>query len=69
MKLIIKYISLLVFSGLILPVCRLKNLQTAIAMPVKKAIQTPKRQPVKPADVFPPITSQIAEALFPALKS
>ncbi|RWY52472.1 hypothetical protein [Mucilaginibacter gilvus] len=69
MKLIIKYISLLLFSGLILPVCNLKSLQTATVLPIKKAIQSSKYQAVKPATILPLITSQIVEPLLPALKN
>jgi hypothetical protein len=69
MKLIIKYISLLLFSGLILPFCNLKSLQKASSLPIKKAIQSPKYQAVKPATILPLITSEIVETLFPALKN
>ncbi|MBD1363639.1 hypothetical protein IDJ77_07440 [Mucilaginibacter sp. ZT4R22] len=68
MKLIIKYIGLLIFSGLILPFCNLKSLQIATAMSVKTAAQVANLQWKKPADLLPYLYPELADVLLPALK-
>ncbi len=69
MKLIIKYISLLLFSGLILPFCSVKSLQITTAMSVKTTIQIAKLQRKKPADLLPYLYPELADVLLPALKN
>ena len=69
MKLIIKYISLLLFSGLILPFCSVKSLQIATAISVKTAAQVAKLQRKKPADLLPYLYPELADVLLPALKN
>lgn len=68
MKPIIKYISLLLFSGLILPFCSLKYLQTAKSLPAEKTAQTTKDQHEKAAEHYPYICPEVLETLFPVFK-
>lgn len=69
MKPIIKYISLLLFSGLILPFCILKHPLVATLLPAKKAAQSIKAQPQKPTDYRFLIGPETPQMLFPILKS
>jgi hypothetical protein len=69
MKPIIKYISLLLFSGLILPFCFLKHPLAAALLPAKKATQSIKAQPQKPTDYRFLICPETLQMLFPILKS
>lgn len=69
MKPFIKYISLLLFSGLILPFCILKHPLAATLLPAKKATQSIKAQPQKPMDYGFFICPEVLETLFPVLKS
>jgi ABC-type sulfate transport system substrate-binding protein len=67
MKLLIKYISLLIFSGLILPVCTHNSIQMATALHKKRVIQPTACQSQKPAASTPFIYPEIVTILFPAL--
>ncbi|TFF40161.1 hypothetical protein [Mucilaginibacter psychrotolerans] len=69
MKPLIKYISLLMFSGLILPFCDLKFQQAQRFLFLQKAAQSIKAQPQKPAVQGVLLCREVLETLFPVLKS
>lgn len=67
MKNIIKYISLLLFSGLILPFYNIKNIKNTTAASHAKHVSAVKHpRPASPVRIQYFLYQDIAEMLFPA---
>jgi len=69
MKQIILYISLLLFSGLILPFYCHKGIKNVLSTKTKQAVKFIKRDTVQSMPPEFSVYQDIAEAVFPILKN